>query len=344
MALHIKLRDFLRHLVNSHGVDGATFPSEEAISTILSVSKGTARKAIDAMIAEGILTPKTDEGYFVRKPSCGIHDVQILLPDCNASFIAELLEAMLVECKQRKIKSRILRPLQKTVPLDQIEGKPPHTRIVLLGFTRNLEMPLCRYFTSKGYDVVNVDTFIADCGNGFVGVDNIDGIQKGMVHLMGLGHRRILLLVNEPVAEPNVFERVREFKRIIKENDLEQSQIEIFPRGTWHGSVAKKALIKIMNHPTPPTAIFHVSDPGAWTTLECLAEMGIAVPQAVSVLGFDDVRGSAYVKPSLSTVAQPIELIAKRTIDMILQIPKPTAKVRLPTILVIRDSTGVAIN
>lgn len=340
MALHIKLRDFLRHLVNSHGVDGATFPSEETIASVLNVSKGTARKAIDAMIAEGILSTKTDKGYFIRKPSCASHTVQILVPDWNSPFISELLDAMLAECKQRGANARILRTLQKNVPLAQIEGKPPETRIILLGFTKNLTIPLCRYFTSNEYDVVNVDTPVTECGNGFVGVDNIDGIQKGMAHLMSLGHRRISLLVNEPVAEPNVFERVKEFKRVIEENKLEQSQIEISPRGTWHGSVAKNALIKIMSRTPPPTALFHVSDPGAVTTLECLANMGLAVPQDVSVLGFGDVRASAYVTPALSTVAQPIEQIAKHTIDLILQVPKPTTKIRLPTSLVVRDSTG----
>ncbi len=342
LALHLKLRDFLRHLVNSHGTDGDLFPTEETISKRLGVAKGTALKAINAMIDEGILSTKIGEGYLVRKPSCGFHDIQIILPDWNSSFLADLLEDILTECKQRGAKARVLRTLQKTVPLDQIEGKPPRTRIVLLGFTQNFATPLCRYFTKCGYDVVNVDTPVLGCGNAFVGVDNVDGIRRGMAHLMGFGHRRILLLVNEPIAETNIFDRVKEFKKIIEETGLKESRIEICPRGTWHGSAAKNALIKIMNSIPPPTAIFHVSDNGARVTLGCLAEMGIAVPRDVSVLGVDNVRASAYFKPALSTVAQPMELIAKHTVDFSLQVSKPTAKTRLPTFLIVRESTGPA--
>lgn len=342
LALYLKLRDFLRHLVNSHGTDGDVFPSEETISQILGVSKGTALKAINAMLDEGILTSKTAEGYFVRKPTCGIHDTQIIVADWDSMFLSEMLECILAECKQRGTKTRVLRTLQKTIPPDQVEGKPPKTRLVLLGLPKNLATPLCHHFTSSGYDIVNVDTFIPGCGNGFVGIDNADGVRKGMAHLMALGHRRILLVVNEPVAEPNVFDRIKEFKQIVEENGLEKLRIEICPRGTWNKEGAKRLLIKIMSADHAPTAIFHVSDSGARTTLDCLAEIGIAVPQKVSVLGFNNERASAYVKPALSTVAQPMELMAKHIMDLILQVPKPTAKLRLPATLIVRESTGPA--
>lgn len=58
------------------------------------------------------------------------------------------------------------------------------------------------------------------------------------------------------------------------------------------------------------------------------------------MLGFDDDRASAYMQPALSTLAQPVDLIARRAIDLLTRAQSPSGTVLLPPTLVVRESTG----
>ena len=90
-----------------------------------------------------------------------------------------------------------------------------------------------------------------------------------------------------------------------------------------------------------PTAIFTVSDAGAWAALRRLSELGISVPQEISVLGFSDDRPSRFMHPALSTIAQPVAEIARRAIEMLVENQPGTRVEFMPPSLVIRESTAV---
>ena len=97
-----------------------------------------------------------------------------------------------------------------------------------------------------------------------------------------------------------------------------------------------------------PDAIFATSDPKAIVILHALHDMGVRIPEDISVLGFDNVYMSALVEPPLSTVAQPLyEMGVVAATKLINQIkfkdqtgllPAPAVDI-LNTDLVIRKST-----
>ena len=94
----------------------------------------------------------------------------------------------------------------------------------------------------------------------------------------------------------------------------------------------------------PPTAIFGGSDEAAIGALYALQEMGISVPKAVSVSGFDNLPQAQQAWPGLSTVDNPVEEIVAKAIEMLMEIlsgqePDPK-QVVLPTRLVMRGSTA----
>ena len=103
---------------------------------------------------------------------------------------------------------------------------------------------------------------------------------------------------------------------------------------------ARAKMDKVMVGPNRPTAIFAVSDPGAWTALQWLAERGIKVPAEVSFLGFDDDRHSQHVHPSLSTLRQPVKEMAQVVFQLLAAPIRPGQIQLLPPTLVIRKSTG----
>jgi DNA-binding LacI/PurR family transcriptional regulator len=88
-----------------------------------------------------------------------------------------------------------------------------------------------------------------------------------------------------------------------------------------------------------PTAVLAFSDQLALGVLDAAAERGVAVPQALSVVGFDDVPDAA---PVLTTVRQPHAGKGATAIRLLLDGAEPPHTVSLPTELVIRSSTGPA--
>lgn len=66
-------------------------------------------------------------------------------------------------------------------------------------------------------------------------------------------------------------------------------------------------------------AVFALNDLLAWGVLRELRERGVAVPDDVRVIGFDDVEESAYMVPSLSTVNPGREAIARLAVESIIQ-------------------------
>ena len=93
----------------------------------------------------------------------------------------------------------------------------------------------------------------------------------------------------------------------------------------------------------PPTAIFASNDDMAAGVMKVAHEMGLAIPQQLSVAGFDDVPLAAQVWPGLTTVRQPIQAMASRATELLLaqinQAPEAIERM-LPARLITRDSTG----
>jgi DNA-binding LacI/PurR family transcriptional regulator len=100
------------------------------------------------------------------------------------------------------------------------------------------------------------------------------------------------------------------------------------------------ALETLFATPEPPTAILAMSDGIALFAMQWLAENGFAVPGDVSVVGFDGVPEAATAQPGLTTIAQPLEEIARRAASAILDDALSCAQGTLGVTLVIRGSTA----
>ena len=84
----------------------------------------------------------------------------------------------------------------------------------------------------------------------------------------------------------------------------------------------------------------------ALETLAVANELGIRVPEDLSLVGFDNVPDSVMAEPSLTTINQPIQEMGRLSIEILLQLmageEPDELHVTLPTQLVVRQSTGPA--
>jgi DNA-binding LacI/PurR family transcriptional regulator len=75
----------------------------------------------------------------------------------------------------------------------------------------------------------------------------------------------------------------------------------------------------------PPTAIFATADSLAIGALAALLDMGIAVPGDASVIGFDDLAFSRFVRPALTTIHEPVKEIGRAAVEMVVEMTEGRA-------------------
>lgn len=203
--------------------------------------------------------------------------------------------------------------------------------------------------TEVGLPVVAIDKeHDAPCGLDTVTVDNYGGAFQATTYLLNLGHRRIALL-----AGPREFSTTR--ARLEGYTDaLAREHIDVDPTLVRHGIHSERLGASVFPHllslADPPTAIFATSDISAIGVLSVAEIHGLSIPDDLSVVGYDGIRMSEWLRPKLTTVEQPIDALAQTAIVSIMRQLKQGENGRrarsepqehvLPLRLVIRGSTA----
>ena len=189
-------------------------------------------------------------------------------------------------------------------------------------------------------------------------VDNESGALEAMRHLVDLAHRRIAFIGGDPerIARGDSHYASVEDERLgAYEAGLANAGISLDPRyvrlGLYYniadgGSGIEGYLhaMQILTLPERPTAIFATCDILAAGVLQAVHELGLRVPDDLSIIGFDDTL-AVNLTPRLTTVAQPMEELGRLGFRTALAAIEgrfvPDAAI-LPSHLVLRNSTGPA--
>ena len=173
--------------------------------------------------------------------------------------------------------------------------------------------------------------------------DNSLGGYLGMKYLLELGHRNIRVLAPFEFAQP-MQNRIRGIRQALAEFGLEEHPDMITTSDDPTFEMGVKAGKYFASLPSPPTAIFALTDVTAVGIMRGLTEMAVRVPDDISVMGYDGIPLSGYVSPGITTVAQPIHEMGKRAVEILLNhIQEPDLvpdKVVLPNELIVRESTA----
>ena len=139
--------------------------------------------------------------------------------------------------------------------------------------------------------------------------DDAAGAVLGMAHLIGLNHRRILYL--DGGRAPGAAERRRGYREAARAAQL---PVLMLPGGLTEREGATAAT-DMLESKTLPSAIFAFNDRCALGVMDVLIRARVAVPQQVSVLGFDDspLAGLAHIE--LTTVRQDSVGLARAAVE-----------------------------
>jgi len=180
-------------------------------------------------------------------------------------------------------------------------------------------------------------------GRASVVVDSADGMKQAVRHLAELGHRRCVF-VSGPRRSWSNQQRQQGLRAAARAHRVEY---EILGPVAGAGGVQFQSGVETAEQvlETGATAVLAYNDLVAVGILSRLAELGVGVPEELSVVGFDDIPLAAMVTPPLTTVSLPTVQAGEAAVDVLFErlrsgdSVQPTSR-KLPAELIVRSTTG----
>jgi len=184
-----------------------------------------------------------------------------------------------------------------------------------------------------------------DAGHGLdaVGADNRGGMRQVVAHLVQEHGYTDLTYVGGPADSPDSMERFDGFRQALRDADLPVPR-RPHAEGGFTELGGERAVRGLLAGGPLTRAIVFGNDEMAIGALTALRSAGVRVPGDVAVTGFDDIASTRHVRPTLTTVHQPMRELGEQAVRVLferLREPgRPPRAVVLPTQLVIRRSCG----
>ena len=195
---------------------------------------------------------------------------------------------------------------------------------------RNIEMP-----------VVLLDAYSPHLMS--IVIDNVDGAYQAVKYLIEKGHRRIGFIngiIEGHFKFNQANDRLIGLHRAFGEAGV-IFEPEMVIMTAWDRQSGKSAALQLLTKDQRPTAIFAASDLQAVGVLEAAKWLGLAVPEDLSIIGYDGIELSELL--DLSTIKQPMDQMGKLGVNTLLKIIEnplqPPTLIRLNAALIERKST-----
>lgn len=206
--------------------------------------------------------------------------------------------------------------------------------------TRQVTVPEPLY--NAGIPVVLLNCFSADRHFPAIVPGEVAGGHRATNALIEAGHRRIAHITGEMWMDA-ARDRLKGYREALATADIPYDP-DLVLEGNWLPSAGYEQTRALMALANPPTAIFCANDRMAVGCYEALKELGLHIPQDVSVIGYDDDEVARHLSPQLSTLLLPHRAMGRWAVEKALsQEDEPREKhhvVKLECPLIERDSIG----
>ena len=277
--------------------------------------------------------------------------VGVIVRDLTNPFWAGLLEGITTTCVARGYHVTLshTRTESEQVSEASLLADLGSDGMLVVGEHRGDEAALAQLLTESRATVV-VARSGASLGVPSVGVDNTSAVRMAVDHLVALGHSRIAFLGG---GSDDARERHRAFVDAClgRGVPLRSEYVCVLDR---RGPLSIAAAVRLgrsmarrlLALPEPPTAVLTTSDGLAFGAVAGVQSKGYAIPDDVSIVGFDGLPFSRFASPPLTMVQQPVRDMGVVAANLLIDIiedkaPRRSAtEIRLPARLVVRSSCG----
>ena len=328
------------------------------IAKIAGVSPGTVsnalnnRKGVGKDTKEKIIKIAEEMGYFRNTKKSEGKVIRLIKYKKNGHIVADtpffssLIEACEKECRKNGYElliSQIVYGEHTKEDVYKIINSNKSDGILLLA--TEMDESDFKYFDNVEIPIVVIDSYFKELNYDYVVINNIKGAYSATKYLIDKGHRNIGLLGS------NI--EIRNFKYIFEgyKNALDSFGLafnennNIYVDPTMDGAYSDFKIYLENNKGNLPTAIFALNDIIALGAIKAMNEVGINVPNDVSLVGFDDIPFASYSIPELTTVKVHTNTMGKtavkRLIEAIENDIEVSVKIEIDTEFIERQSVKV---
>ncbi len=349
--LHREAADRVRGFIRDRALWGRFLPPERDLARLFGISRGTLRKGLNLIEAEGLISRRQGQGTMVlarneTRTATGLAHVAVALVGSSQArgYYGDLMAGLaegtgnadwIVSFFSDLGKREKRRALLEVLPQRGIDG------LILQSMT-NREM-VSEILERWSGPTVLVDHFFEGLPLTCVVDDSRQAGRLAGEHLVSLGHRRIAYIdASRPAINPW---RREGFAAALAAGGLalDEDLVLCCHADEEQGAAAAR---KLLGRSDPPTAIAvfdHNRAKGAWQAAE---ELGLHVGRHVALVSFGDSLASADVVPGLSAVefsARQMGITATRELDELMTGgAEPGRLVEVPVRLVVRESSREA--
>ena len=314
-------------------------PGEPELCRRFGAARNTVRQALALLHSQGLIEKRKGKGTFITKRGerkTGI--IGLLMPDYDSSSFFSSLKSELESCA-RHLGYRIhlehiagrngrqsdasIRSAARRLAVKRAEGVI--FRPLLDTGRSEINKEILRIFRRAETPVVLVDSDVSprpersECD--LVAVDNVSAGRRIAAHLIDAGKRKIAFMMSGAEIGSNANWENRLFgiagEMAVRGVDDGVSMLRFTPDD-------RDALRRLMHSGRRPDAIACGSDRTAVALVENLKAIGKRIPEDIAVTGFDDEPFARSCIPPLTTIRQPVRLIAKTAFKTLL------ARIRYP--------------
>jgi LacI family transcriptional regulator len=165
---------------------------------------------------------------------------------------------------------------------------------------------------AMAFDTGEVTTL---CGSTHLDIKDELGGYIGGRFLLSKGHKRIAC-VSGINNQDNTNDRIAGLSKAFKEFNLDENDLNVI-EGDFSYQSGVNAMYKLFSSPPLPTAIVCHNDMMAIGVQNACVELGIKVPDDISVIGYDDIQLASISSPPLTTIRLPLDELANQAIESI---------------------------
>jgi LacI family transcriptional regulator len=320
-----------------------------SVTTVSRVLNGKAKKyRISGSTEQRVLKTAKEHNYIPNKIARSLkmartETLGLIIPDIANPFFADLAKSIELEARMKGF-SIILCDSREDLSVEKelinlllghkVDG------IIIAPVGTNFDHLLGIY--ESGLSIVIVDRYSPEIHMPYVTSDNYGGAFSAVNYLISMGHRKIACVQGIKDSQPNK-ERVLGYMDALKQNgiSLDESYIAGEDFSTENGYKQTRVLFSVDD---PPTAIFALSNLISLGVIKAVSEMGLRIPDDVSLVSFDEQPYSAYLGTPLTTIEQKKSEMGELAVNVILRYiehkvnNKKPVSMKIKTNLIIRES------
>jgi DNA-binding LacI/PurR family transcriptional regulator len=292
------------------------------------LSRNTVRRGVDQLVQEGLLERRPGKGLFVRPSHTSTRTVQLVVPDLTWSHMVKIARGVKAEGRTRGVLVQVydahgemdwdmefIRQLTNGVTDGAIIASLHHREFSEVLFE----------LKTRAYPFVLVDQRLHDLDVASVEIRNYDGGFFVGKKLASLGHHRVAFL--GPMNLDVVNERLNGFRDAMLDAGVLFDRSLVIDLGgdglaDWLNKrleLTEEAILRVLSSPNPPTAVFDGSGDLTPIVYRAVQQLGLKIPQDVSVVTFDDAATIVqYLTPPAAQLKHPWEAVGRDALEILM--------------------------